>query len=99
MDTRLFDVALLRDLKALIRSRARVELIDFVIRILRGNTGAEKLGLGQYATQPEILDEINKQRSFLEELTYDYLDPAEETTIVTLQRVLGALERVAKNTF
>lgn len=99
MDTRLFDVALLRDLKALIRSRARVELIDFVIRILRGNTGAEKLGLGQYATQPELLDEINKQRSFLEELTYDYLDPAEETTIVTLQRVLGALERVAKNTF
>ena len=99
MDTRLFDVALLRDLKALIRAKARPELIDLVIRILRGNTGAEKLGLGQYATQPEILDEINKQRSSMEEMTYDYLDPAEETAIVTLQRVLGALERVAKNTF
>lgn len=73
-------------------SPASFDFVEEVERLTRGDSMAEKIGLGRYATGWEILDQVGQRRAWLQSYASGTIDPAEENVLSLLYQAYGRIE-------
>lgn len=95
-DPRMISVMLFQDLKSLLEVDAQDELLQEVIRMIKGRSYGQKLGLSRFASGYDILEAVRQRKAWLSGLSLTFLSAAEEAAIFNLNRIYVELENAGE---